>query len=374
MNKTKTKADEVVAELLEEKAHAPITVHEAHDLEIDRAEPQGKTFGELGELMKLAAKARAKRRTPNELRREAELIGGLFGEDACYSFPVGGKTVSGPTVHLVESLAQSYGWLWVAVTIDSEVGNRVTLGGLVVDVLSGHCVRRPFSYSIAPPKKGWDKNDEQRERWRNLQLQVAFSKATRSALEHALPRWYIKAAIHAAEMTMRTDLGNRSLEELSDALVGWFGGKGVSVEQLEEHVSNERALWVVRDVVTIRNVARSIQAGTATIFGTFGVTPDGAARVEEPSDTPEPSGADLFEQKTAEEGAEDDGPPPGEGMSLPDLARLAAESEEGKTNEQLAAIRKAVGMRDADGAPGYEHIKGYSRTIIEAYIRALGEA
>lgn len=204
-------------------------------------------------------------RDENQLMRAAKRIGERLGARAIYSFPAGGSRIEGPTVHLIEALAQQYGHILYGTRIDSVDGDRVTIMGMCIDAITGVVACRPAIFTLSPaPAKFADKPD-QAARWETMQVQNAISKATRGVLQHALPRWYVDAAFDAADEVRKRGLELKPGQTLADAVteaVKLFATKGIAQAGMESYVGAKRALWTISDLYTLREAWGALKAGT----------------------------------------------------------------------------------------------------------------
>lgn len=201
------------------------------------------------------------------LAKAAIRIGERMGERAIYSFPAGGSRVEGPTVHLVEALAQQWGHLFYGVRIESIEGDRVVIMGLCADAITGTVAARPAMFTLPPPPAKFAQKQDQASRWESMQVQNAISKATRGVLQHALPRWYIDLAYEAADKARRNELTDKdgnplTLEQAIDQVVAAFGKQNVPMDGLEAFVGSPRALWVLSDLFGLRKAFHDLRSGT----------------------------------------------------------------------------------------------------------------
>ena len=251
--------------------------------------------GAFSELQYLMQMARGNRRDVKVLLLAARRTGELMGKDALYRFPVGGKAVEGPTVDLMEALAQEYGWIWKGVTIDRVDGKKIFLRGVVVDLINGVMTHRPYVSTLSTASGGFAKNEEQRNRWEVMQLQVATSKASRTALEHALPHWFIHEAMNAAkkaasaEVLTNKDGKTISLDQAIAEGLTWLGKKGVTKSDVETLFGSQSELWTISDARELRLLIQDLSQGVVTLAGIKAQVASAngqAAPVEPPKETP----------------------------------------------------------------------------------------
>lgn len=219
------------------------------------------------EFAMMVAMGQGRSRDEAALAKTAQRIGERMGERAIYSFPAGGSRVEGPTVHLVEALAQAWGNLFYGVRIESIEGDRVVIMGLCADAITGTVAARPAMFTLPPAPAKFANKADQASRWESMQVQNAISKATRGVLQHALPRWYIDLAYEAADRTRCSELKDRdgnplTLEQAIAQVIDAFGKSNIGLDGLEAFVGSPRALWVLSDLFGLRKAFHDLRSGT----------------------------------------------------------------------------------------------------------------
>lgn len=217
------------------------------------------------EFEALMVMAQGRKRDENQLTAAAKRIGERMGERAIYSFPAGGGRIEGPTVHLIEALAQEYGNLLYGTRIDRIDGDRVHLVGMVIDAINGNVFTRPSVFHLPPAPAKFANKADQVARWESMQTQNAISKAGRTVLQHAMPRWYIDVAYNAADRVRRAELKLKDGQTMEDAVaesVAYFAKLGITEKGMESRVGAPRALWTISDLFSLRSDAKSLRDGT----------------------------------------------------------------------------------------------------------------
>ena len=217
------------------------------------------------EFMMFAELTRGFRRVSDkELLAAARRIGQTMAAAGCalYCFPVGGGRVEGATVQLAEELARAYGGMLWAVMYDKIDDNgRVVLRGVVIDGVAKTIVARPHVAFLPPASKGFSKSEEQASRWESMQVQSAISKAIRTAILHALPGWFVGAAIAAARTGQnKAVLNGKTLQVVVAACLKEFEDLGVSTDRLEAAMGAEFIHWTVTDIEQLRRQYGDIRA------------------------------------------------------------------------------------------------------------------
>lgn len=210
------------------------------------------------------------KRDAGQLKKSARRVGEAMADRALYAFPVGGKRIEGPTVHLIEALAGEYGSLWTGTEITSIQGDRVFIRGVVLDLVTCTCYARPYLFTLPPAPGKFAEKADQANRWETMQVQNALSKAVRTALEHSLPRWYIEEAIAAARTIIRNEqLKGLSVEEAGEQAVKHFSGLGVEMVDLEDWLGAQRPLWTASDIIDLRKLGSRIKNNETTVAAEF---------------------------------------------------------------------------------------------------------
>lgn len=193
--------------------------------------------------------ARLPPRDPVALMKVAAAIGDRMGEDGYYSFPMGGDTIEGPSIDLMEALREPWGVTAVMCRIAALSGQNVLLEAEVFDGRSGNLTERPNMFTLSNPPAKFAEKLEQQNRWRAMQVQSAVSKAVRGALEHALPAWYVNVAFRAALKSAASKLATGP--ELEEALVkvtdAFAERAGVTIDELVEWLGIDRQHWGGRE-------------------------------------------------------------------------------------------------------------------------------
>lgn len=277
--------------------------------------PSAPNEGQFPELEFMARMAAGVERDESQMIKRAERVGEMLGQRALYSFPAGGGRVEGPTVQLAEALATEWGYLmWSARIVDQE-GDRVTLMAVVVDALRCTVCARPGVFTLPPAPGKFANKAAQAARWEAMQTQAAISKCIRTALLHALPDWYIEAAVEASRNHVNDKyLGGRPIGEARTASVEAFAKFDINREQLAHHMGAPPELWTVTDIVTLRTLYQDIKSGRQSIEAVFGPQ---ATVSEKPA---KPSGADAVKQaaKSKKRGKKVDDAPGEQGDLLPE--------------------------------------------------------
>jgi hypothetical protein len=263
-------------------------------------------------------------RDRKEMLAQAREVGSLLGSQlkpdgscvAYYSWEQGGKLIEGPTVDLMEALAEVWGRVVKQVEIIDYAPPTIRLTGIVVDLVTLSVTKRPFVGAVMQAPAKFQKG-EQRARWDAMQMQSAVSKAIRGALEHALPDWLQRAAVDAAKVAhARAVLGQGDLESAIGKAVEWLGSKGLSVDALVALLEVPRDSWRIEQVAQLKALAVDLKDGRRTVAQVL-------AQVQA-QPAPQPDGdrlGSLGLGKPAAQGTQAPPPPPPPSPSSPPPGR-----------------------------------------------------
>lgn len=256
-------------------------------------------------LTELAALARvAPKRDLDRLMKEAREMGKLLGADlddegegtaAFYRWKQGGKYIEGPTIDLMDALANQWGGIVYSIhMIGQPRGDQVVLRGRVLDLLRIVAHERDYIGYISPAPGNF--KGEQAGRWLAMQMQAAESKAMRGVLEHVIPRAIINAAMEAAkDAAAEARLGGRTLDDATARSIKALETVGLrDIEQITRWVGRPPAQWTAVDLGALRSVYARAKRGElpADAFRVEAAQRAADRRDDEP--TPPPTG-DRFD-------------------------------------------------------------------------------
>lgn len=211
---------------------------------------------------------------------------------AYYKWSAGGSVIEGPTIDLMQALATEWGRIAYQVELVSERGARVTLRARVIDLMSLVITDRETTHHLSAAPGKFAGKEEERERWRIMQLASAQSKAVRSLLEDMIPLSIVDAALEAAKdaaagaqlgtiqvldkdgnpvlgKDKKPTLRRRTLAEAVDAAI-----KGLAklspppdLVLVERWIGRPRAEWVASDLAALRGLYDRWRRGEVTPEG-----------------------------------------------------------------------------------------------------------
>jgi len=252
---------------------------------------RGRTESEITGMARLARETGERDR--RRILQLANAEGKALGARAYYSFPMGGKTVSGPTIQLANALANVWGDLAIQISDKELEGQELRLTVRVMDLRSGVMQERPHFYTLTAASGKFAKNTENKSRWMAMQAQSAVSKAIRTTLFNLLPDWVTSTALAAARASSQVQA---SPERIRDA-VSWWADQGVSLEQLVELVGEPPDRWSNDDLTKVRDLGKAMKDGEITKAEIFGA---GSTKPATAKKAGQPTGADALGGKATE--------------------------------------------------------------------------
>lgn len=226
------------------------------------AAPRPDAFASYVPLARYAQRGRA---DTAALIRAATSIGELTGADGFYRFPAGDGIIEGPSIELAKSLANRWGAVGFGLEIDSVEDDRVTVIGVCVDFATLVVVRRPHTFTLAPPPAKFAKNRENANRWQAMQIQANGARALRGAIFDCLPSWYWRPAFEAAKSSAlkaaSTLKAGQTIETARDEAVKAFGALKVTRADLEALLGAPYAEWSLTQIGELRITMQQIRSG-----------------------------------------------------------------------------------------------------------------
>ena len=193
-----------------------------------------------------------------------------LAERAFYSYPRGGESVTGPSVHLARELARCWGNLTHGVTElarDDDAGTSEMMA-FAWDVQANTRVALTFisPHARDTRRKGRVELTELRDVYENNANVGA--RRLREAIFAVLPAWYRDEAVDLCRATL-VDGGGKSLAQRTTDAVAAFDAIGVAVPRLEAKVGRPAGSWTAFDLAQLQVAYRSIQHGEVTAGDAF---------------------------------------------------------------------------------------------------------
>lgn len=202
-----------------------------------------------------------------------------LAERAFYRYPRGGKTVTGPSVHLARELARCWGNVQYGAAEmrrDDEASQSEMLA-FAWDVQTNTRSSQTF---IVPHKRDTHDGVKQlvdiRDIYENNANQGA--RRLRETIFSVLPPWFVEEAKDICNKTLADGGGKPIAQRIADAVAG-FGGLGVTTDQLEQKLARSSGQWTDHDLAQLAVTYRSLQRGEVTKDEEFPPTKVTAAEI-----------------------------------------------------------------------------------------------
>jgi hypothetical protein len=197
----------------------------------------------------------------------------VLAERAFFSFPRGGETVAGPSVHLARELALIWGNIQHSIVELSrdEAAGRSEILAYAWDMQTN---ARSAQIFISPhqrdTKRGKRALTDLRDVYENNAN--AGARRLREAIFAVLPTWFREEAIALCQDTLKQGNGKPLPERIAD-IIATYERVGVTVGQLKAKTGRDQAKWDEADVAKLDTLYRSVERGEVTRDEAFPPTP-----------------------------------------------------------------------------------------------------
>lgn len=196
-----------------------------------------------------------------------------LADAAFYSYPRGGKTVTGLTIVAACEIAQIWGnveYGTAELRRDDEYGQS-EMNAYAWDMETN--VRNSAIF-IVPHTRGDTRNSPRLIDVRDIYETNTnnANRRMREAILKLLPRWYVQAAENALRTTLRRSVekSGKTLEQQFHDAADWFQAQyGVTVGQLEEWARRPSARWDADDLVKLRTLGNTLKRGEIRVEEAF---------------------------------------------------------------------------------------------------------
>jgi hypothetical protein len=296
-----------------------------------------------------------------------------FADQAFYSYKRGGKTVTGPTVHLIRELGAAWqNFESGLIEIDrgrDEYGPYSMMQAFAWDKETN--ARRTFTFMVRAVRDLAPDDDhperrkvplfDERDIYENNASMGA--RREREMAKSLLPAWYVAMGEDLCYETLeRGPLDQEGKAQplevrLHKAINGYLEEFDVRQDRLEAFIGAPAEKWKPRDLVKLTVTYRSLSRGEVTVDEVFGApratAADAAAQAGAPAEPAgtEPAGTEPAADMTAETRAEIDRLFGELGVSTrpPHLRRLIARALAGTEARRWADFNQAHGEAIAEG-------------------------
>ena len=183
-----------------------------------------------------------------------------------YSLPRGGKTISGPSVHLAKILAQSWGNLRVEAKVVSIDRTQITSQAVAFDLENNLAIKVEVKRSIMSRKGRFN------EDMIAVTGNAANAISLRNAILAVIPRSVINKVYDIAKKTITGDLSDKAklLKKRKQVFDGLKDSYSVSEKEALEAIGKPSISTITSDdLVTLIGIVQAIKDGDTTVKMAF---------------------------------------------------------------------------------------------------------
>lgn len=195
-----------------------------------------------------------------------------------YSLPRGGKTITGPSVHLAKALAQTWGNMRIEAKVVAQDTTTITSQAVAFDLEANLAIKVEVKRSIMT-KSGRMKDD-----MITVTGNAANSIALRNAILSVIPKMVVDKVYNAAKQCITGDLDDETklVKKRKAVMDGFKNTYGVSEEEVLKVVGkNSIDHLTPDDLVTLIGLAQALKDGDTTVEETFRAKPENKKKNEE---------------------------------------------------------------------------------------------
>lgn len=211
-----------------------------------------------------------------------------LAESARYSFPRGGKTITGPSVDCARELARLWGNMRYGIRVVALTDEHVHIRGFAIDLETNASTEYEDQFRRLVQRKGrdgethWVQPDE-----RDLRELIGRRGAilVRNAILSLLPPDLVDGALSTADKTLRGVASGElkaSREDVVRNLAGRFDTLGVSVAMLEGYLGHALADANADEVAELKAIGKSLADGITKRDDHFELSTDATKAAETP--------------------------------------------------------------------------------------------
>lgn len=266
-----------------------------------------------------------------------------LAEVACYAYPRGGQTITGPSIRLAEALKMSWG------NVDSGI--------IELEQKSGESIVMSYAWDLETNSKevkiftvkherhtrnGVNKLNDPRDIYELVANQGA--RRLRACILSVIPGDIVDAAVAKCEETLKGD-GKEPLADRARKMVAAFDAFGVTQVMIETRLGHKVDAMIEQELVTLRKIYTSLKDGAAKRedffqFPNQETKSSGAiGRVERPASEskPEPTGETQQQSQPEPDTKSESGP----ASLLPSILKQAEKlgADEKKLTKALIVMR-----------------------------------
>ena len=185
-----------------------------------------------------------------------------LAESALYSYPRGGQTVTGPSIHLAKAIAKAWGNLDFGIRELSQENGESLVESFCWDMESN--VRETKIFTVKHErhtKKGVSSLNDPRDIYEMVANQG--SRRLRACILGIIPQDIVDAAVEKCYATMKKGGGDKPLVDRVREMVAYFKSVGVDEKLLEKRLGHNLSSVDETELVNLRMIANSLKNGMA---------------------------------------------------------------------------------------------------------------
>lgn len=264
-----------------------------------------------------------------------------LAQKAVYTYPRGGTSVEGPSVHLADALLGAWGnaesgWQEISRHKDPKKGCMVSecvAYAFDKETNSKHAISFSVPHWRDTRSGGYALTDE-RDIYELCANMAA--RRRRAAILRVLPAWLVEEALENCNETLRKADGNKPLPDLIRRMEAKFAGLGVTRAQLEAKLGHNLEATTRNELVTLGKHYNALEGGHARVSELFDAEPKAA-----PMTAAKPAPAPVKLPKSKEP------------VTVPEAEPEMYPEEEGETVKEPAEI-EPDDLFAGDEIPGLE--------------------
>lgn len=193
-------------------------------------------------------------------------------EECHYSLPRGGKSIEGPSIHMMRVIKARYGNIAVAARVIEEGDRYVRAQAVVWDMESNVRqsaeARRPIVYGKNAGAKAGQRFDDDLI---NVTCQAAMAIAERNALQGVIPKSVWGPVYEAVRDRLNQAAGLKDdLGPIRKRMISWYSARGVTEAMVCKKVGKARISALEReDLVTLGGIKTRIDSLETTVEEQF---------------------------------------------------------------------------------------------------------
>lgn len=194
-----------------------------------------------------------------------------MAEGAMYSYPKGGKQVSGPSIRLAEVMAKSWGNLDYGVVELQRDDRRSLVRAYCIDLETNVTKKLDFTVEhFIDTKKGPKWLSDQRDVYELVANQGA--RRLRNCILAIIPEDITEEAMEICEKTLLSSDNNISIGDRIKKMIVAFAEFNVTPAMMEAKLGHKLDATQPSELVTLQKIYRSIKDGFATVPAYFDQT------------------------------------------------------------------------------------------------------